>query len=444
MPRTDKDRYRLTRVTGGRCDDFDFGPTVEDERSRELTEQTYRHTTDDPLRGRELVECREHDDSDDLQLAARRCRGCERGPTCRRVHRILVALVKIGAGTPDETWTVRHADRRASHTTASRRETEQHRVNKEGYCTASTAAGYEANVEAKLRGDDRHSPKPDVLVIGSVGRFAYEVQRGHHSIPTARGRVTKIRKYGAEPVFSTFAPTLWSDKYAIPHLRTNDLREVRSAPDDWSIAGGLRRIDCIEPCEPRYGRVCLTLGPGKWCRGKHPRLEPLPGMRVWEFCERFPAGDLVAVRYPLPSGAVAEYIVSAADRDRLLDAGAVLLNPATLPAEDKTPQPVTDSWTPRPGFGDVLDRRREGRHPVTLLRRCTRCREAGVRLDRFGNCETCVDELRATHEDISRLISGEPPTPARPVRPAYAGWTREQFKAYGRHLFHRVRGERGA
>lgn len=337
---------RVTRVHSG--EDFDIGPDV-DGRSRELMNELHRRTSQTERSGRELVECRMHDDSAHPELRARRGR-CDHGSACRRVHGIFVALVKRHAGTPDEEWTVSHVDKIASHKLRVGESTE-HKREKHEWCTAFATVGYSADTEVAISSGS----VCDVLVAGPAGRFDIEVQRYGQSVPVTKGRTTRIRRGGVEPVWSADRLTLWNESNAVPNVRTNDLSTTASPRDDWTIVGGLRRVEVV-PCHPRYGS-CPLRPVGRWCGGKHPRLEPLPGVRVYEVAERLPAGDLVAVT--VAGKSQSEVLMSPSDRDLYVELGGLLVPRKVLTPERPTQAQVGvhDTWEPREGFGVVLDRR---------------------------------------------------------------------------------------
>lgn len=382
---------RLTRVSTG--EDFDFGPDV-DERSRELGDLLHHRTTRDQRAGRERVECRMHDDSANPELAARR--GSD-----GRVHGIYVALVKLRVGASNEIWTVCHFDRTASHIIRVG-EGDEHRREKGEWCTAFGAAGYPTDTEIRIPS----GAICDVLVEGPAGRFDVEVQRYHQTVPHAKGRTTRIRRGGVEPVWSASRLTPWNEGNVVPNVRTNDLSEALSSSrpiqDEWIVVGGARRTD-RDLCHPRFGTSCPVMGPGRFCGKEHPRLEPLPGLRVYEVAERLPAGDLIVVRIARNGS---EVLMSPADRDLYLGLGgevAALESTAQAPAfvpdkESVTQHDSTCTWQPREGFGAILDQRgvaaadldRKSAAPrlqsvESLSRVCLNCR----RRPRYRNFKTC-------------------------------------------------------
>lgn len=408
----------VTRVSTG--EDFEFDPGA-DARSQELTERLHMHTSRTLRDGRELVECRMHDESDSAELVPRRCSGnCRRGPGCRRVHGILVALVKADVGTDREEWTVRHYDKRDAHRIRVG-EGDGHKFGKDAWCAAVVAGGGSAEQEVSLP-SGRTRVVCDVLAVGPAGRLGIEVQGYHHTIPQVRSRTTRIRRAGVEPVWHPLGLTPWSERNAVPNVRTNDMAEFlgSSGPlrDQWLVAGGVVRVFPV-PCHPRYGTVCLTKGPGRFCGEEHPQVEPLQRLRVYEAAERLLAGDLVAVKLAANK---AELLMSPADRDRYValggaviprsQAGVLLGNPDL--ADSGAQHDATCTWAPREGFGQVLDQRRDtavvlipGGRP---LRNCDGCGQPKPLAD--GLCLGCRLDGRA-------LMSSR--TPAAPSSCARCG-----------------------
>jgi hypothetical protein len=374
---------RATWVQTG--EDFDIGPDV-DEQSRELIARLHRQTSKTLRPGRALVECRCGDrDASVAHL---------RGPD-GRVHGIYVALVKIGEGTAAETWTVAHFDGRGSHFIRVGKGHIHQRIQEE-YCTAFDAAGYPVDTEQGFPREGRREVVCDVLVEGPIGLLDLEVQRYHQAIPVVKGRTTKIKKYGVQPIWSADRITGWNENNAVPNIRTNDLSEalsaIRPVRDEWRVVGGLVSVHA-ETCSPRYGTVCPTKGPGRWCGGRHPRREP-KHLRVYEVAERLPAGDLVVVQLDPKLGTV---IMSAADRALYVELGGRILSPTIpdLPARPAVIREAECAPLP-PGFAERLAARQgEDRSAQPVYRRgpvsvylCQRCgRPAFAMAD--GLCMRC-------------------------------------------------------
>lgn len=342
----------VTRVSTG--EDFDIGPEV-DARSRELMGLLHRRTSRSERTGRELVECRMHDDSTNPELAGRRGR-CDHGPACTRIHGIFVSLVKRNVGTRGETWTVSHFDRIASHVLRIG-EGDEHKQEKYEWCEAFSASGWSVDTEVRIES----GAVCDVLVEGSAGRYDIEVQRSYQRILDAKGRTTRIRRGGVEPVWSAAGLTVWNENNSVPNVRTNDLSEAigsfRPVRDEWRIVGGLRDVE-VEPCGPRYGNLCPVKGIGRWCRGEHPRPVPMPGLRVYDVAERLPAGDIVSVTIGGPNPY--EALMPASSRDLFVALGGLIVPRKALIAPDPVTAAQIDAackWEPREGFGSVLDQR---------------------------------------------------------------------------------------
>lgn len=407
--------YRVTVVRTGK--DFDFGPDADAE-DQELAERYYHHTSRTLRPDREQIECREHDDSESPELVPRQCHGCDRGGrghTDRRVHEILVALEKRGVGTSSELWTVRHFDKRESHTVQPG-ESEEHKRAKDEYCAAVEAGSGSAETEKSLPSGRTHVVC-DVLAVGSAGQFDIEVQRYDMTIPGARGRTTKIRGAGVEPVWSLDRSTPYSDSGAVPYIRTNDLSEVLTATrpvrDEWLVVSGVRRV-FAERCDPRYGRPCPTRGVGRFCGQDHPWTEPLPALRVYEATERLLAGDLVIVRLASHN---TEVLMSAADRDLYAALGGAILTRGPAGAVPGDPAPCdlpperissVDLWQPRPGFGhDVLDAHdRADEHAIAAQHVAARAEQE--RAARECEQQAQIEQERADHrrrEELSRRFA---------------------------------------
>jgi hypothetical protein len=329
---------RATHVDSGV--DFEIGPDAS-AADRDLTERLYNHISRTRRPDRHVVECREHDDSDDPELVSRR------DPVDGRVHGILVYLRKLHEGTSDERWCVVHFDGRANHVVRVHAN-KQHQREQDAWAEAASEAGYEAEQEVPLPTGVRC----DLLIRGPVALVDIEVQRSYLKKSSARARTQKAIAGGVSPIWSTDHITDWSRGNAVPNVRTNDLPVGRDRRDQWWVVGGLRDV-LAEKCTPRNGSRCWTLGNGRFCYQYHPKLEVKLGVRVYEVAERAPAGDLVPLNTgPHRQGTV---IVSPKDRDLYHELSEGLQGGVRIPSQRRSDQVPMHRQQLRQGFGAVID-----------------------------------------------------------------------------------------
>jgi hypothetical protein len=377
---------RATHLGSGR--DFEIGPDAA-EHDREMTDRLHLNISGRPTPGREMVECREHDDSDDPELVARR------GPRDGRVHGIYVYLRKLHEGSPGERWVVVHFDGRSNHELPSGKSV-QHQREQDAWAEAADAAGYPSEQEVHLPTGVRC----DLVIHGPEALVDIEVQRSYVKRSTAQSRTRKTVAGGLSPIWSTDHLTDWTRHNAVPHVRTNELPEGHSPRDEWFVVGGVREVQA-EMCSPRNGSVCPARGAGRFCGRHHARLlPPERGIRVYEVAERAPAGDLVTLNAGRKQGFV---LVSAAGRDLWHElAGGESAGPQ-VPQQRTGPLEPIHRAELRAGFGAVIDRHerelidlaavpggseaarpvcRGCGQPLLLLRpgriHCERCRLAGL------------------------------------------------------------------
>ena len=338
----------------GSAIDFEIGPDTSPA-DRDLADRLYKKITGRGRAGREIVECREHDDSSDPELVSRR-------DSDGRVRGIYIYLKKLHEGTPAERWVVVHFDGRAKHHLPSG-ESAEHRRDKDEFCTAADAVGYEARQEEPLPGRGT----ADVLIRGPIRSIDVEVQRSHQTRATALHRTRRNRSDLIEPIWSSDRITEWNRDNAVANIRTNGLPEGHSPRDTWLVVGGVRDV-LPEQCSPRIGGQCSKLGRGRFCGGWHARLRPPErALRVYEVVERAPADDLVRLnagrRHGFP-------LVTPAHRDLWIELESTEAA-VRVPEQRRGRAPIHRAEL-RSGFGAVIDRHaREA--VISYGPRCTRC-----------------------------------------------------------------------
>lgn len=274
-----------THPASGR--DFYIGPDADDD-DQAFAESLYTRLSERPTRGREMVECREHDDDPTLAHL--------RSPE-GLVHGIWVYLKKLAEGTPQERWVVVHFDGRSAHYPRVGK-SKQHQREQDAWQDAASAIGYPAVQEHPLPGI-----RCDLLIRGPRTDVDVEVQRTFIKKSAAQERTRRARKAGVQSVWSTDHLTDWSQKNSVPHIRTNPLPAGHSVPDTWVVVGGLRDV-FPERCSPITFGKCPSTGRGIACGRHHPRLTPKYGVRVYDVVEQAPAGELVQLETGRQQGTV--------------------------------------------------------------------------------------------------------------------------------------------
>lgn len=335
----------LTDLHTGR--DFEIGPAAS-AADKALAEQLWQHLSRESRPGRYLVECREHDNTENPELALRR------NPDTGRVHGIYVYLRKLEEGTPKERWCVAHFDDRASHEVRAN-ESDEHRREKDAWSDAAEVAGYRADQEVHFSTGVRC----DVVIYGPTTKVDIEVQRSHIKTPSAQERTRKAVKAGLMPIWSTDRQTDWTRRNAVPHIRTNALPE-HTIRDNWLVVGGMREV-IPQRCEPGAFQVCPSTGRGVFCRQFHPTLIPPAdgSYRVYEVAELAPTGGLVALNTGRGQGTV---LVSPEHHDLWHELANIPAqrSPSNVPQRPRHPH---HNDVLRPGYEAVIDR-----HIATLIK----------------------------------------------------------------------------
>lgn len=361
-----KQTIRATHVSTGR--DFYIGPGSEEDDER-LAEDLYTHLSGRPTRGREMVECREHDNDPNL---------AELRDHDGRVHGIWIYLKKLGEDTPRERWVVAHFDGRAAHYLREGK-SKEHQREQDAWEEAASTIGYETVQEHPLPG-----VRCDLLIRGPETDVDVEVQRTYIKRAAAQERTRRARAAGVQSIWSTDHLTDWSKKNSVPHIRTNALPEGHSVPDTWVVVGGLRDVSA-ERCSPAHFDKCPGTGRGISCGRRHPVLTPKYGVRVYDVVEQAPAGALVQLETGRRQGTV---LVTPEHRDLWSE----LVRESGLAKPPRVGQPghlgAVHRRELRPGFSEVVVRHQsEARNctecgsPLFLIRPgrtlCERCRIAG-------------------------------------------------------------------
>lgn len=166
---------------------------------------------------------------------------------------------------------------------------DEHKYQTEYWARAAEDVGWRVELEHLLHTGTR----PDALIYGRV-KTGIEVQR---SAMTRAGAVARTRKAllaGVSDVWFTDreqAP-LWA--YRVPTVSENTIPWTTLPPRRAATATGLRVIRSVR-CTPVTFARCPVRG--RHCWKNHPRDEPWIGITVDDVAARFPAGEIVPMRF---------------------------------------------------------------------------------------------------------------------------------------------------
>lgn len=142
----------------------------------------------------------------------------------------------------------------------------------------------------------------DFTIQGPAVLMAGEVQRSYLSAPQAKGRTTKARNAGREPLWllDDASHRLFGEVPSVG-LETRSVGWETLPPAGSVAAIGLRNVRAVR-CRDRAGIRCPTTKSWQRCNGWHEDLFPLQDVLADEVAERFPAGELVAFSYRTSDG----------------------------------------------------------------------------------------------------------------------------------------------
>lgn len=191
---------------------------------------------------------------------------------------------------------------------------DEHKRQVEYIQVAGVAAGLKVETEVPLRSAGRIVARADAVIYGPRVQMSVEVQRSALSRTVAKGRTTKARRAGLQPVW--FADSQSNPGWFghVPGVRMNP--EV-----PWDTLPSRRSVQVVSGVPAIIGRRCRNMrnsvcpdrpyGCNRW----HPDYEPR-AILVDELAELVPAGELVTMLFRVPSGREHVFIVSPNDKSR--------------------------------------------------------------------------------------------------------------------------------
>ena len=166
---------------------------------------------------------------------------------------------------------------------------DQHKYQTEYWARAAEDAGWRVDLEQSLRTGVR----PDALIYGQV-LTGVEVQRSALTQARAVTRTQKAFMDGVTDVWFTDRKPEPAWAWRVPTVGENHLQWDRLPKRRSAYATGLRLIRPARCTELNFDRCP---GGGRQCGKPHPLPEPWHGLWVDDVAARFPAGEIVPLRF---------------------------------------------------------------------------------------------------------------------------------------------------
>lgn len=201
-------------------------------------------------------------------------------------------------------------------------ESDEHKAYKERVIKAAELGGFRAEPESRSVDGKRRT---DVLVAGGVQNIGWEIQLSYAGLDTVRKRAALARRDSITPLWATVEATRdFIDR--VPWARLEDMpwRRVMDVNRGLLVHGGIQKLGRFV-CDWSVPTPCPVKGRGR-CFKTHSRWEVRRRVQLDDLVRASASGEFVPVVYPRDDRkGYNRWWVTAADRDRFLDAGGKLL-----------------------------------------------------------------------------------------------------------------------